>query len=156
MRGRVFDAVAFITRRYGTAETALENQASLRDELADAGYGEDEIERAISWLRRLRAAGTAGWAPMTLPAESFRAPSPEEAQKLTAEARGLLFRLEQAGVLDQALREAVYERALSLDVGEVGLPEVRVLVSLLLQASGRGLEGVAAGVLDDDLDQRYH
>lgn len=156
MKGRVFDVVAYITHRYRTAETALQNQASLRDELVDAGYREDDIERAITWLRRLRAAATAARTSMTHPTGNLRVPSPEEEQKLTPAARGFLFRMEQAGILDQALRETVYERALALDVGEVGLPEAQVLVSLLLWASGRGLEELAAGVLADDLDQRYH
>lgn len=156
MKRRVFDAVTFITHRYGKVESALEHQGDLRDELADAGYLEDEIERALAWLRRLRTAPSVEWSLMEPPSDVFRVASEDEARKLTASARGFLFQLERAGILDQALRETVYERAMALDVAEVDLAEAKVLVSLLLGASGRGLEELAAGVLADGLGQLYH
>jgi Smg protein len=156
MKGKMFDVVSYITHRYGRAEEALENPGDLRDELADAGYREDEVERAFAWLRRLRAAGTAVRSLSALPSGALRVASAEEAQKLTPAARGYLLRLEQSGIIDLALRETVYERALTVDVATVDVPEVRVLVALLLSAPGRGSEDLARAVLSDDFSQHYH
>ncbi|GAB4263404.1 MAG: hypothetical protein Kow0092_14310 [Deferrisomatales bacterium] len=156
MNGKVFEVVAYITRRYGADGSSLEDARDLRDELLDAGFEEDHVERALAWLRRLREAGVApgGW--MAPPSAAMRLPNDDEALRIAPEARGYLLRLERSGILDAAMREAVYERAVTLDVPEVGLDEVRVLVALLLKASFAADDRLVEGILEDDLGRLYH
>lgn len=156
MKGRMFDVVDFIARRYGAAREALEDLGSLRDALFDAGYQEEEVERGLAWLRRLQDAKVpATKGPRPGPGAT-RVATSDEARKLTASARSYLLRLERAGVLDAGLREAAYERAFRLDVPEVGLREIRVLVALLLEAAGRPTGGLAGGLSRAGLRKHYH
>lgn len=146
MKGRMFDVVDYISRRYGAVREAFQDLGALRDELFDVGFQEEEVERALTWLQRLQLARVLSpWEAG--PRETTRVASAEEARKLTAPARSYLLRLERAGVLDDALREAVYERASGLDVAEVGLREMRVLVALLLEASSLRSPGIVGGAL---------
>lgn len=150
MKGNLFDVVDFITRRYGEIAKALEDPGHLRTELADAGFQEDEVERALSWLRTLRAGGAGPVNLLAVPPTATRVPSLDEGRKLTPAARGFLLRMERAGIVDQTLREALYEKALKVDAPELGVREVRLLLSLLLRASGRHGEILAAAVLRGD------
>lgn len=153
MRGRVFDVVAYITKRYGTARAAARDPEEMRDELLDVGFEEDDVERALLWLRNLRNRGAS---VAVEPGGAVRVPSAEEALRVTPEAWGFLLRLERAGVVDAALREVVLERALSLDLPEIGLEEARVLVGLALLSRPGADESVAKAVLEDRLDLVRH
>ncbi|MHB8764061.1 MAG: DUF494 family protein [Deferrisomatales bacterium] len=156
MKGRMFDVVAYITRHYGPAKAAAEDLGELRDELLDAGFEEDDVERALLWLGRLGKAGGPLRAWMTPPPGSLRVATEDERRKLTADARGFVLRLERAGILDPATREALYERALNLDVPELGLEEVRVLLALLFRSRPSPDDGVADRILEGDLEALYH
>ncbi len=156
MKRRVFDVVAYITRRYGIDRSALVDPGGFRDELIDVGFEEDDVERALAWLDRLRRDGTGAGPWLVDPPRSVRVPTAEEAQKLSAEARGFVHRLEEAGVLGDAAREAVYERALSLDLSEVGIDEMRVLVALVLSAAPVADDALVARVLVGDLEGIYN
>lgn len=156
MKGRVFDAVAYLTRQHGPSKIVGEDPGALREELLDAGYEEDDVERALAWLRGLAQ----GWVPlrgvMAPPPRSLRLATAEEAHKLTAEARGVLLRLERAGILNPETREAVYHRALALDVPELGEEEVRVLAALLLRSRPGADQVLADHILEGDLEAFYH
>ncbi|RMG88579.1 MAG: DUF494 family protein, partial [Candidatus Dadabacteria bacterium] len=110
-------------------------------------------ERALLWLRNLR---TRGASVVVEPGAAVRVPSAEEALRVTPEAWGFLLRLERAGVVDAALREVVLERALSLDLPEIGLEEARVLVGLALLSRPGVDEAVVQAVLEDRLDRVRH
>ncbi|WP_025323058.1 DUF494 family protein [Deferrisoma camini] len=155
MRGRLFDVVAYITRRYGTARAAGRDPKEMRDELLDMGFEEDDVERALAWLRRLRERGGA---PPALEEQrtAVRVPAAEEALRVSPAAWGLLLRLERAGVVDPALRELVLERALSLDLPEVGPEELRVLVGLVLLSRPGADEALVQAVLEDRVDEVRH
>lgn len=155
MKGRMFEVVAYIARRYGPDGSAVEDPWDLRDELLDAGFVEDDVERAFSWMERLRRTGTP-LLPARKPGAALRLPTAEEARKLSAAARGLLLRLERGGIIDEAMREAVYAKALTLEEPELGAEEVRVLVALLLRAAPGSDERLSALVLAGNLEGVYH
>lgn len=156
MKGRMFDVVDYIARRYGAVREAFQDLGALRDELFDVGFHEEEVERALTWLQRLQSARAPAPWKAACDREATRVASVEEERKLTAAARNYLLRLERAGVLDAVLREAIYERASGLDVPEVGVREVRVLVALLLEASSRRTMGMAGGMLRAGHRKFYH
>ncbi len=155
MKGRMFDVVAYITRQYGPDGGDVEDPQGLRNELLDAGFEEDDVERALAWLRRLRRRG-AGAPPSPAPGHAIRLPTPEEGRKLSPAARGLLLRLERGGLIDPPMREKVYERALTLDEPELGVEELRVLVALLLKATPGCDDRVVERLLAGDVEGIYH
>lgn len=152
----MFDIVAYIAQRCVSEPDRADAPEHLREELLDAGYPEDEVERAFAWLRRLRSRRVADLLRMDLPSPSIRCWTADEESKLTSDARGLLLRLERGGFLTLALREAVCERALALDLPAVGATEMRVLLSLVLRTSGRNGEMLASKILCGDLENLYH
>ncbi len=156
MKGGMFDVVVYITRNYGAGGAGVEDPGEIREELLGAGFEEDDVERALAWLERLRNsnAAPAAWA-QARPA-AVRVPTGVEAVKLSADARGFLMRLEAAGILDGRAREAVYERVVGLDVAEVGLEEARVLAALVLKARPGVDPELVAHVLTGNLDAIYH
>ncbi len=154
MKGRMFDVVVYITRRYGVG--GFEDDADLRQELMDAGFEEDDVERGLSWLRALERDLLPARSWDEIAERGIRSATPEEALKMSPKARGFLLRLERGGILDPRMREAVYDRALGLDVPEVGLEEARVLVALVLKASPSADDTLVARVLDGNLESVYH
>lgn len=155
MKGRMFEVVTYIAHRRGRSGSAVEDPRELWDELLDAGFEEDDVERALAWLERLRRTGTPSL-PVRPSGAALRQPTADEARKLSSAARGLLLRLEAGGIIDEAMREAVYERALTLDEPELGAEEIRVLVAVLLRAAPGADERVSALVLAGDLERIYH
>ncbi len=156
MKGRLFEVVAYITRRFGAERGAGRDPEELRDELLDVGFEEEDVDRALAWLRRLRERGAALPVEAEAPPASVRVPTTEEALRLSPEARGFLLRLERAGILDARLRETVYERATHLDLPCVGLEEVRVLAALALLGQPGVDERVVRCVLEGRLEDVYH
>lgn len=156
MKGRMFEVVAYLARRYGPDGSSAGDPQEVREELVSAGFEEDDVERALAWLDRLRRAGISPVAGGYEPGRVARLPSPEEEHKLTAGARGFLLRLERAGILDHALREAVYERAVKLDEPQLGVQEIRVLTALVLEATPGSDPALVAAVLSGDLTPLYH
>ena len=156
MKGSIFDVVAYITQRCHEQGGRVSDPVELRDELLDVGYHEDDVERALGWLARLRRNGVWSGEWLALPAGVQRVPDTAELLKLSAEARGFLLRLESMGILEPAMREAVYERARTLDVPALGVDEVRLLVALLFESRPAGDPRVVSAILEDKLELLIH
>jgi Smg protein len=156
MKGRVFEVVAYITQRCHESGSRVSDPVELRDELLDAGYHEDDVERALGWLARLRRDGAWCGEWLTAPSGAHRVPDQAEQLKLSSSARGFLLRLESMGILEPAMREAVYERALTLDVPVLGTDEVRLLVALLFESRPGGDRRVVSAILENNLDLLVH
>lgn len=156
MKGKIFDVVAYITQRCHEPGSRVSDPVELRDELLDAGYHEDDVERAFGWLARLRRDGVWSGAWLAAPSVAQRVPDEAELEKLSTEARGFLLRLESMGVLEPAMREAVYARAMNVDVPVLGVDEVRLLIALLFEAMPGGDRRVVSAILEDQLGQLVH
>ncbi len=100
------------------------NQSELEDELAQAGFSNPEIEKALRWLDELAAGADTQYQDHKV--GSIRIYVEDECAKLDLEARGFLVFLEQSGILDPASRELVIERALAIDHPVVAVDEAQV------------------------------
>ncbi len=99
-------------------------------ELQHAGFSPAEIRNAFAWLdalARQRPTAQAGGAQG--PTRVFHS---SELEKLDVEARGFLLYLEQQGVLGAEQRELVLDRALALDLDDVGLDDLKWVVLMVL------------------------
>lgn len=112
------------------------DQGELEDELAQAGFSNLEIEKALRWLDELAAGAQTPYRDHHV--GSVRIYAENECAKLDVEARGLLLYLEQSGILDPASRELVIERSMAIDHPVVAVDELKwVVLLVLLNRPGR-------------------
>ena len=132
MNENIVDVLIYLYENYMEGEaTPPQDQRELRDELDQAGFPLEDIERAFQWLDELAEQQSApGVRASTGP--SYRCFSDQEIQRMDTDARGLVLFLEQNDILDQESREMVIERALALDAPEIGVEELKWVVLLVL------------------------
>ena len=94
MNDYVVDVLIYLYENYmGGEETPPPDQGELHDELAEAGFPREEIEKAFQWLDEL--ADQQRTPSLVAPRRwSFRQFSAQEIRRLDADARGLLMFLE--------------------------------------------------------------
>ncbi|MEP7312591.1 MAG: DUF494 domain-containing protein [Pseudomonadota bacterium] len=154
MNGTVLDILIYVFDRYMLDETpdVPEREALARD-LESAGFAEANVERALDWLADLAGErnrpqlhgaqqdATAGDGPgdeaspdKPAPVASMRIYTVQELTRLTADCRGLLLSLEQAGILSPQQREIVIDRLLALDAEDFDLEQVKWVVLMVLSS----------------------
>jgi Smg protein len=142
MNGTVLDILLYVFDRYMFDEAPeVPEREALARHLASAGFGEDNVERALDWLADL--AGLRQHAALATPVADSAAPrpmgslrlySPQELDRLSAECRGMLLTLESAQILQPAQRELVIDRLLALDVEDLTPEQVRWVVLMVLSS----------------------
>lgn len=103
----------------------------LARKLSAAGFEEEEITEALSWLDGLERSETVV-EKLQDSRGGIRCYPEEETKRLPVECRGFIAFLEQAGTLGAELREIVIERALALSDREVPLSKLKVIVLVVL------------------------
>lgn len=144
MNGTVLDILLYVFDRYmfDEAPEVPEREALARD-LASAGFGEANVERALDWLADL--AGERSRAPLPIgtivssgAGKRTRAPlrlyTPVEMARLSVDCRGLLLSLEEAEILNPTQREVVIDRLLALEVEDLNVEQVRWVVLMVLSS----------------------
>ncbi|NEV61014.1 DUF494 family protein [Thiorhodococcus minor] len=138
MNENMVDVLIYLYENYmdGEDQPPVE-QSELEDELSQAGFTQGEIDKALRWLDEL-AAGVDAPQYHEHTVGSVRVYSEQESQKLDVEVRGLLFSLEQNGILDPISRELVIDRLLAIDHPQVVEDEVKwVALLVLMNRPGR-------------------
>ena len=150
MNGTVLDILLYVFDRYMFDEAPeVPEREALARHLASAGFGEDNVERALDWLadlaglRQHAALAADAEAASPRPIQSLRLYSPQELDRLSAECRGMLLTLEAAQILQPAQRELVIDRLLALDVEDLTPEQVRWVVLMVL-SSQPGQEAACA------------
>lgn len=107
--------------------------------LSEAGFDDEEISEALSWLSELRDVATE---PMALAprAGSMRIFTADEEARLDVECRGFLAFLENSGAVDAATREFVIGRALALEGFRLDIHRLKVIVLMVLWQQERPLD----------------
>jgi Smg protein len=141
MNGTVLDILLYVFDRYmfDEAPDVPERDALARD-LAVAGFGEDNVERALDWLADL--AGERHRAPLpdapatsgTRRTPSLRVYTSAEMARLSVDCRGLLLSLEEAEILNPTQRELVIDRLLALEGEDLSTEQVRWVVLMVLSS----------------------
>jgi len=144
MNGTVLDILLYVFDRYmfDEAPEVPEREALARD-LASAGFGEANVERALDWLADL--AGERSRAPLPIgtivssgagkrTSAPLRLYTPVEMARLSVECRGLLLSLEEAEILNPTQREVVIDRLLALEVEDLNVEQVRWVVLMVLSS----------------------
>lgn len=131
----MFDILMYLFENYihSEAEVMVDHDI-LTDELTRAGFHQDEIYKALTWLEKLAALQDSDAYPyLTRNAgTSTRIYTPEETELLDVESRGFLMFLEQVNVLDFTTREMVIDRVMELDTQFFSLDDLKWVVLMVL------------------------
>ena len=131
----MFDVLMYLFETYiHTGTDTQVDQDRLTDDLTDAGFEQDDIANALSWLEKLADYQEGLVEPIRMACDplSMRIYTPEECQKLDADCRGFLLFLEQVRVLNLETREMVIERVTALDTREFELDDLKWVVLMVL------------------------
>jgi Smg protein len=124
----LFDILIFLVERFFDSGS-YPGRESLSRHLTAAGFDEQEIREALSWLASLERDPVVPDLPATGGLRHF---SLLEQRVIDVASRNFLLFLERCGVLSSSQRELVIERILALDEPEAGLDHVKVVVLLVL------------------------
>jgi Smg protein len=151
----MFDVLVYLYENYG-AFVACADADGVTRRLAAAGFDEEEISDALSWLDAL--ARVSQQATQVAPATpgSFRVYAGFESEHLGPDAVGFLAFLEAAGQLTAAQREIVIERALALRDAPVPLARLKVIVLMVLWCQQADIDVLVLEELLDDGEDRRH
>jgi Smg protein len=148
MNGTVLDILIYVFDHYMFDETPeVPEREQLAQDLANIGFGEANVERALDWLadlagerHRAEMYGTSGETPISITAlQPLRIYSEAEQAHLPTDCRGVLLSLELAGILLPAQREIVIDRLLALDAEDLSMEQVH-WVALMVLSSQPGQE----------------
>ncbi len=114
------------------------DQESLKYELVQAGFGDNQVSKAFDWLEGLALQKDLIQSENLAEKSTLRLYSEREMEKLDVECRGFLLFLEQSGVLDAYDREVVIDRAMALEAEEIDLQQLKwVVLMVLLNQPGK-------------------
>ena len=132
MKENVLDVLMYLFETYvDTDEEPEPDQNELRDELARAGFGDLEIDRALDWLDGLtyHEEHLAGHAQTE---NGTRIYSDFEQERLDSSCRGYVTYLEQVGILSPPQREILIDRLLALESADIDVEQIKWVVLMVL------------------------
>ena len=132
MKENVLDVLMYLFETYvDTEEEPEADQNELRDELARAGFGDPEIDRALDWLDGLTdQQDNLHYHPQT--EHGTRIYSDFEQERLDSACRGYITYLEQIGILSPPQREILIDRLLALESADIDVEQIKWVVLMVL------------------------
>jgi Smg protein len=132
MKENVLDVLMYLFESYVDTEDEPEaDHNELRDELARAGFGDPEIDRALDWLDGLTDhQDNIAYHAQT--AHGTRIYSEFEQERLDSACRGYMTYLEQIGILSPPQREILIDRLLALDSPDIDVEQIKWVVLMVL------------------------
>ena len=132
MKETILDVLMFMFQSYVEDNEEVElDKESLHKNLSDAGFADQNIERAFAWLEGLP--GVDDTSLINKPTNnSFRLFSEAEHLKIGEEGLSFLMFLERLGIYNSEIREHVMDRIMSLDTQSVDLSQIRWVVLMIL------------------------
>ena len=132
MKENVLDVLMYLFETYVDAEDEPEpDQNELRVELARAGFGDVEIDRALDWLDGLTdQQGNLAYGNQT--AHGTRIYNDFEHERLDVHCRGYITYLEQIGILSPPQREILIDRLLALESPDIDVEQIKWVVLMVL------------------------
>ncbi len=103
----------------------------LTGELVEVGFAKKEIDQAFIWLDEL-IVGLDKSLKSYQPISSCRVFSQNEKLQIPVEVQSLIYRLEQAGILDLPTRELVIDRLMALEFEVVNMDDAKWVIMMVL------------------------
>ena len=132
MKETILDVLMFMFQSYVEDNEEIElDKESLHKNLSDAGFADQNIEKAFAWLEGLPSANDTSL--INKPTnKSFRLFSEAEHLKIGEEGLSFLMFLERLGIYNSEIREHVLDRIMALDTQSVDLSQIRWVVLMIL------------------------
>jgi Smg protein len=132
MKENVLDVLMYLFETYVDTEDEPEaDQNELRIELAKAGFGNVEIDRALDWLDGLTDQQKClNYGNQT--AHGTRIFNDLEQGRLDTGCRGYITYLEQIGILSPPQREILVDRLLALESTDIDVEQIKWVVLMVL------------------------
>jgi len=132
MKETILDVLMFMFQSYVEDNEEVElDKESLHKNLSDAGFADQNIEKAFAWLEGLP--GVDDTSLINKPTNnSFRLFSEAEHLKIGEEGLSFLMFLERLGIYNSEIREHVIDRIMALDTQSVDLSQIRWVVLMIL------------------------
>jgi len=139
MKETVFDVLMYLFDNYFEEDYEINSdQESLKYELVQAGFGDNQVSKAFDWLEGLALQKDLIQSENLAEKSTLRIYGEREMEKLDVKCRGFLLFLEQSGVLDAYDREVVIDRAMALETEETDLQQLKwVVLMVLLNQPGK-------------------
>jgi Smg protein len=132
MNENVLDVLMYLFETYvDTEEEPEADHNELRDELARAGFGDPEIDRALEWLDGLTEHQD-NFPYHAQTARGTRIYSDFEHERLDSACRGYITYLEQIGILTAPGREILIDRLLALESADIDVEQIKWVVLMVL------------------------
>ena len=132
MKENVLDVLMYLFDTYvDTEEEPETDHNELRDELACAGFGDPEIDRALEWLDGLTEHQD-NFPYHAQTAHGTRIYSDFEHERLDSACRGFVTYLEQIGILSPPQREILVDRLLALESTDIDVEQIKWVVLMVL------------------------
>lgn len=135
----MFDIIEYLYDNY-LVDDHYPDAEALALKLSAAGFEQDEIEQALTWLDGLTQLGDGEHEGFDQ--TGLRVYSDHEIARLSAEGRGFIAYLDNAGLLSPHAREWVVERALALEEREVPAEKIKWIALLALWKLRGSLEAL--------------
>jgi Smg protein len=122
----------FLYEKYSSEE--LQEQIlspNLVDELQMEGFMAQDVQEVMAWFMGFNEKKPA--LMQFKKAKSIRIYTNDENYKLSADARGFIFYLEQQHLLDGLTRELILQRAMQLPVPQVDMGTLRHIINIVLE-----------------------
>lgn len=149
----MFDILVYLYENYGALH-ACPDSDSLAKRLTAAGFDDEEISEALSWLQGLEQVTAESIAVGPESEGAFRIYAMLETERLGTDAIGFLSFLEHAGQLTPTQREIVIERALAVGESPVELEVLKVIVLMVLWSQQADIDVLLLEELLDDGEER--
>jgi len=134
MKETVLDVLMFLLQSYIDGDHDNESEPErdqLSLELLEAGFPQDEINKAFVWLDGLAAQHGEITASAPAP-HSIRLYHDDEQLRIGSECQGYLLYLEQTGVITAITRELIIDRVMALDEEEVDIERLKWVTLMVL------------------------
>lgn len=131
----MMDILMYLFETYIHSDAELQvDQDELEEELLRAGFHQEEIYKALTWLEDLAALqeDNAQAAITTGSTTSTRVYTEQELDRMNVTIRGFLLFLEQVEVLTTETREMVIDRVMGLETDEFELDDLKWIVLMVL------------------------
>lgn len=127
----MYDVLIYLFEHCQQHEVSQEKDRVAR-KLAAAGFEDADISEALGWMAGVVRGPHRVVAQLPSVNAGFRAYAPKELARLDAACRGLLLRLEQAGILTAQTREHVIERAMAASGEALTVEHLKLVVLMVL------------------------
>lgn len=150
----MFDILVYLVENYFQSGDYPDSE-TLSKRLFAAGFEEDDISQALSWLSGLERINETSSEHSFGDSLGFRIYTDQELTKITPEARGFLCFLEDSDVIDPLQRELIIERIAALSEAGVDLEKVKLIVLMVLWNQRQPVDALVLEELLADHDDRY-